>query len=357
MGRRPPRAARRARRVRPQVQEVAHGRPADRARPLQARRARRALARSRCASSRRQLERDDVDHGRQRLRRRPRGRADLRLPLREGRREEAGPAAVAVLDDQGGDAARRSRDLRPAEEFALARGGRALALGGRLDRRHERHARGDDPPALVVRRRRLARPRADADARDRRPPRGGDPRVRARALLARRRDVRGRTASARLRRAATTPARSRGCATRRGGRRRSSPPSAAARATITKLEKTTRKERAPLLYDLTSLQREANTRFGFSARRTLGRRPAPLRGAQGAHLSAHELALPDRATWSPRSSRPPSSSARQPRVRRGRRVRHRASTCCRSARVVNDEKVTDHHAIIPTRLRAPASTR
>src|SRR3954468_18881636 len=41
------------------------------------------------------------------------------------------------------------------------------------------------------------------------------------------------------------------------------------RGEITKLEKTTRKERAPLLYDLTSLQREANTRFGFSARRTL----------------------------------------------------------------------------------------
>ncbi|MGI8592910.1 MAG: DNA topoisomerase, partial [Solirubrobacteraceae bacterium] len=33
---------------------------------------------------------------------------------------------------------------------------------------------------------------------------------------------------------------------------------------ISKLEKTTRKERSPLLYDLTSLQREANTRFGFS---------------------------------------------------------------------------------------------
>ena len=39
--------------------------------------------------------------------------------------------------------------------------------------------------------------------------------------------------------------------------------------TITKLEKTKRSEKAPLLYDLTSLQREANTRFGFSARRTL----------------------------------------------------------------------------------------
>ena len=39
---------------------------------------------------------------------------------------------------------------------------------------------------------------------------------------------------------------------------------------ITKLEKSERKERVPLLYDLTSLQRDANTRFGFTARRTLG---------------------------------------------------------------------------------------
>ena len=38
---------------------------------------------------------------------------------------------------------------------------------------------------------------------------------------------------------------------------------------ITKLDKSERKERPPLLYDLTSLQRDANTRFGFSARRTL----------------------------------------------------------------------------------------
>ena len=39
--------------------------------------------------------------------------------------------------------------------------------------------------------------------------------------------------------------------------------------TITQLERKKRKERAPLLYDLTSLQRDANGRFGFTARRTL----------------------------------------------------------------------------------------
>src|SRR5205823_7257569 len=43
----------------------------------------------------------------------------------------------------------------------------------------------------------------------------------------------------------------------------------AKRGEITKLDKTRRTERAPMLYDLTSLQREANTRYGFSARRTL----------------------------------------------------------------------------------------
>src|ERR1019366_8222345 len=39
--------------------------------------------------------------------------------------------------------------------------------------------------------------------------------------------------------------------------------------TITKLEKKEQREKAPMLYDLTTLQREANNRYGFSARRTL----------------------------------------------------------------------------------------
>src|SRR6202034_3151490 len=39
--------------------------------------------------------------------------------------------------------------------------------------------------------------------------------------------------------------------------------------TLTKVEKRESKDRAPLLYDLTSLQRDASSRFGFTARRTL----------------------------------------------------------------------------------------
>ena len=102
--------------------------------------------------------------------------------------------------------------LRPARRLRPAGGGGPLALRGRLDRRHERDARGDDPPALLVRRRRLARPRADADARDHRPPRGGDPRLQARAVLARGRDLRADRRRRRplATRAASTPARNRG---------------------------------------------------------------------------------------------------------------------------------------------------
>src|SRR5262249_60567636 len=39
--------------------------------------------------------------------------------------------------------------------------------------------------------------------------------------------------------------------------------------TVEKVERKEQSERAPLLYDLTSLQRDANRRYGFSARRTL----------------------------------------------------------------------------------------
>ena len=109
-----------------------------------------------------------------------------------------------------------------------------------------------------------------------------------------------------------------------------------------------RKERAPLLYDLTSLQRDANSRFGFSARRTLA--------------AAQRLYEEHKALTYPRTNsryltgdmipeiKPIAQLRRRPaRVRRRPRSTCSASTCCRSARVVNDAKVTDHHAIIPTR--------
>src|SRR5918996_486208 len=120
-----------------------------------------------------------------------------------------------------------------------------------------------------------------------------------------------------------------------------------ARREITKLEKTKRTEKPPLLYDLTSLQRDANTRFGFSARRTLA--------------AAQRLYEEHKALTYPRTSSRflPSDMGgeikpiaelvgTQPEYRRAAAY-VRGLDVLPTARVINDAKVTDHHAIIPTR--------
>src|SRR4051794_2940273 len=116
---------------------------------------------------------------------------------------------------------------------------------------------------------------------------------------------------------------------------------------ITKLEKSTKSERAPLLYDLTSLQREANTRFGFSARRTLA--------------AAQRLYEEHKALTYPRTSsrflsgdmageiKPTASNVGEnPEYARAAKY-VLGLDVLPLGRVVNDAKVTDHHAIIPTR--------
>jgi DNA topoisomerase-3 len=119
------------------------------------------------------------------------------------------------------------------------------------------------------------------------------------------------------------------------------------RGTITKLDKTKRTEKAPLLYDLTSLQRDANTRHGFSARRTLS-------AAQRLY-EEHKL-----LTYPRTSSRYLTSDMVEeikPTVELvGANRDYKAAAEYVSAldllplgRVVDDEKVGDHHAIIPTR--------
>jgi DNA topoisomerase-3 len=116
---------------------------------------------------------------------------------------------------------------------------------------------------------------------------------------------------------------------------------------ITKLEKSTRKERAPLLYDLTSLQRDANSRFGFSARRTLS-------AAQSLYEEHKALTYP---RTSSRFLTGDMVAEIKPIARLvGERADYRKASeyvvgldVLPLGRVVNDEKVEDHHAIIPTR--------
>jgi DNA topoisomerase III len=115
---------------------------------------------------------------------------------------------------------------------------------------------------------------------------------------------------------------------------------------ITKLEKSERKERPPLLYDLTSLQRDANSRFGFSARRTL---------AAAQRLYEEHKALTYPRTSSRYLTRDMIGEIKPIAKLLGSQGEYaRASEYVLGldvlplARVVNDAKVADHHAIIPT---------
>jgi DNA topoisomerase-3 len=117
--------------------------------------------------------------------------------------------------------------------------------------------------------------------------------------------------------------------------------------TITKLEKKEQREKAPMLYDLTTLQREANNRYGFSARRTLS--------------AAQRLYEEHKALTYPRTNSRYLPSDMVDEIKPIAELVGSHSEYRKGAeyvtgldvlplgRVVNDEKVTDHHAIIPTR--------
>ncbi len=120
---------------------------------------------------------------------------------------------------------------------------------------------------------------------------------------------------------------------------------------ITKLETSTKKEQAPLLYDLTSLQRDANTRYGFSARRTLA--------------AAQRLYEEHKALTYPRTNSRFLPGDMVGELKPTAELVGRQREYARAAeyvtgldvlplgRVVNDAKVTDHHAIIPTNSSHP----
>jgi DNA topoisomerase III len=116
---------------------------------------------------------------------------------------------------------------------------------------------------------------------------------------------------------------------------------------ITKLDKSERKERPEFLYDLTSLQRHANRRYGFTARRTLA--------------AAQRLYEEHKALTYPRTNSRFLTGDMIPEIKPIARLLGDQSEYAKAAqyvlgldvlplgRVVNDAKVTDHHAIIPTR--------
>ncbi|MFI4991579.1 MAG: DNA topoisomerase 3 [Solirubrobacterales bacterium] len=117
--------------------------------------------------------------------------------------------------------------------------------------------------------------------------------------------------------------------------------------TISKLDKKEQREKAPMLYDLTTLQREANNRYGFSAKRTLA-------AAQRCYEEHKALTYPrTNSRYLPSDMvaeiKPTAELVgHSPEYTKGAEYVI-GLDLLPLARVVNDEKVTDHHAIIPTR--------
>ena len=122
---------------------------------------------------------------------------------------------------------------------------------------------------------------------------------------------------------------------------------AAAAAKVVRVDKTPRVEQPKLLFDLTSLQREANSKFGFTAKRTLS-------AAQSLY-DTHKLLTYPRTNSKYLTTDMVDSlkgiaanvgGADAQYAAAGRYVAGLASLPL--GRVVADDKVGDHHAIIPT---------
>lgn len=119
---------------------------------------------------------------------------------------------------------------------------------------------------------------------------------------------------------------------------------------VVKAERKQQTERAPLLYDLTSLQRDANGRFGFSARRTLsaaqslyeGKKALTYPRTSSRYLSGDMVPqlVPIAETLLPIRDYAPFAQHVIDLFGSGNEVP--------LSRIVNDDRVDDHHAIIPT---------
>ena len=115
---------------------------------------------------------------------------------------------------------------------------------------------------------------------------------------------------------------------------------------VESVERKEQKEIAPLLYDLTTLQRESNRKYGFSARRTL--------------QTAQSLYDGKKAITYPRTSSRYLSGDMVPQLKPTAETLLPIPDYADAARfvldlaelplgrVINDARVTDHHAIIPT---------
>ena len=114
-----------------------------------------------------------------------------------------------------------------------------------------------------------------------------------------------------------------------------------ATATVKKVERKDKSEKPPVPYDLTTLQRDANRLLGFTAQQTLDYLQ---------NLYEKKLCTYPRTDSRYLTSDMAASLPELVRLTAGALpFAAGMETSCNAAQVINDKKVTDHHAVIPTR--------
>ena len=113
-----------------------------------------------------------------------------------------------------------------------------------------------------------------------------------------------------------------------------------ASATVKKVERKDKSEKPPALYDLTTLQRDANRLLGYTAQQTLDylqnlyeKKLCTYPRTDSCYLTSDMAAsLPELVRFTAEAL--PFAAGME--------------ISCNAAQVINDKKVTDHHAVIPT---------
>ena len=114
-----------------------------------------------------------------------------------------------------------------------------------------------------------------------------------------------------------------------------------ATATVKKVERKDKSEKPPTLYDLTTLQRDANRLLGYTAQQTLDY----LQNLYEKKLCTYPRTDSRYLTSDMAESLPVLVNL----VANVMPFRKGIAISCDAAQVINDKKVTDHHAVIPTR--------
>lgn len=117
--------------------------------------------------------------------------------------------------------------------------------------------------------------------------------------------------------------------------------------TVSSIEEKTKTESAPLPYDLTEIQREANQRYGYSAKKTLGLVQSLYETHKIVTYPRTDSKYLTNDMKSTMSERLQAVSDFAPEVKQYLKN----GAVVRQTKVFQDNKVTDHHALLPTENR------